>query len=540
MWNRGALSVFNDNWADNFVEDPASPSDGPAEQPPAQGVSGGQISPGGTEYLNLSSGDVFTRPGTDRTDSWNTSTSTANPSTTVFSPLGPNSHLFGLIDPRDGTLSHPDITNLNANNNYNTQSGFSQDVNMDTSGDFPPFEWPFDALNPAQADPQQFLNQDSLMDFDIQQYIAQNPNVFQQQLPGPFAPLSPALTPPPTSFVKQSDSLITSDESSSTRQLDQKPAFETDDQRWEATMSRSHAADRSFLYGVRTTKIFCRPSCASRRASRKNVIFFSFPGAIEAAIQAEFRPCKRCKPETLGTADTGILGVIKVLRLVINDAASPFSPDETSTKLETLAEVGGLSAFHFHRLFKSTTKLTPGELIAACRSLALGDALGMDSHSHSDNKHNQGESSQDLPAEGTTPSATTLIANSTKWNPRTARKALGSVSPTDYVAGCRSLKLHRITIDTAQGPTSIAYSPHRGDILAVLIGSDTEERLKTRFPGLEPSEFHASRMEKCVKELQEVGVEREGDIPEDLKGWLWRARVWVRVVRDNVLKDSED
>ena len=533
MWTSGALSVFNDNWADNFIEDPSS-SDQLARAKSGQGTCKGQISPGGTEYLNLPGGDVITGK---ELHERKTQTSDADLRTTTCAP---SAHSSSLVDSRasdNGDLFHSD-TNLNLTNNDNPSFNFGQDFNMETAVDMPPFEWAFNPSPQPYVDPIQYSNQDSLVDFDIQQYISQNPNLYQQQLPGPFAPLSPALTPPPPSIIKSTENPTQSDTISSSRQQVENPAFDTDEQRWEATLARSHAAERSFLYGVNTTKIFCRPSCPSRRATRKNVEFFPFPGAIEAAIFADFRPCKRCKPDTIGTADAGILGVIKVLRLIVNDATSPFSPEETSTKLESLAEAGGLSAFHFHRLFKSTTKLTPGELIAACRSLALGDALGLenlDEKNQSESEHPQHQSINDAP-----PSASSLIANSTKWNPRTARKALGSVSPTDYAAGCRSLKVNRITTDTAQGPTCIAYSPHRGDVLAVLIGPDAEQRLRTRFPGIDPSDAHASKVEKCVKELQETGMDREGDIPEDLRGWLWRARMWVRVVRDNVLKDDMD
>ena len=139
-----------------------------------------------------------------------------------------------------------------------------------------------------------------------------------------------------------------------------------------ATLSRSRAADRYFLYGVLTTKIFCRPSCASRRPSRRHVRFFSFPGAIEAAEQAKFRPCKRCSPETLGTGNTAILAVSQVLCRIIGETFEKGSETEKGDlKLESLAKSAGLSTFHFHRLFKATTHITPADFITACHALAL-------------------------------------------------------------------------------------------------------------------------------------------------------------------------
>ena len=203
--------------------------------------------------------------------------------------------------------------------------------------------------------------------------------------------------------------------------------------------------------------------------------------------------------------------------MIIADASESFSEQQADTKLESLAVTGGLSAFHFHRLFKATTQMTPGDFIAASRSLALGDALGKDAR----------ETRAPIDATG-------LINASAKWKPRTARKALGAVSPTDYASGAANLNVERITIDTRQGPMCVAYSSD-GGILAALLGPDAEDRLSMRFPNATDSDAHAGDMGRCVRELQEAGADREGDIPDDVKPLLWRARVWVKLVRDSVL-----
>ena len=70
--------------------------------------------------------------------------------------------------------------------------------------------------------------------------------------------------------------------------------YEDDDSRWAAVQSRDPAADRAFVYGVRTTKIYCRPICKARLARRSNVTFYRSP---QEAQDAGFRACKRCKPE---------------------------------------------------------------------------------------------------------------------------------------------------------------------------------------------------------------------------------------------------
>jgi AraC family transcriptional regulator, regulatory protein of adaptative response / methylated-DNA-[protein]-cysteine methyltransferase len=70
-------------------------------------------------------------------------------------------------------------------------------------------------------------------------------------------------------------------------------AFENDESRWTAVLARDPAANGQFWYGVRTTGIYCRPSCPSRQAKRENVSFFA---TQDAARSWGFRPCKRCRP----------------------------------------------------------------------------------------------------------------------------------------------------------------------------------------------------------------------------------------------------
>src|SRR6266702_4816023 len=67
----------------------------------------------------------------------------------------------------------------------------------------------------------------------------------------------------------------------------------SDDERWEAVTRREPRADGAFFYGVKTTGVFCRPSCASRQPRRENVAFFT---DVAAARAAGFRDCKRCQP----------------------------------------------------------------------------------------------------------------------------------------------------------------------------------------------------------------------------------------------------
>ena len=294
--------------------------------------------------------------------------------------------------------------------------------------------------------------------------------------------------------------------------------FKTDTQRWHATQSRLRAADQSFLYGVLTTKIFCRPSCASRRPSRRHVRFFPFPGAIEAAEQASFRPCKRCNPELLGTTNTGVLGICEVLRNIIAEANKQGSTkDKNAFKLEALAQSAGLSTFHFHRLFKATTQVTPGDFISACRALALQDALGKDG--------DVGNASK------TVDQVDLITSSSSSWSPRTARKALGGLSPTAYAKGAPSTNIEYCCVGTPCGRICVAFSNLEGPELkvhAVLIGPDAETRTRLRFPHSTVSELHSRALENCVRCLEEDVRDRDTELTDDVLLALWRARIWLR------------
>src|SRR5271156_4238336 len=82
-----------------------------------------------------------------------------------------------------------------------------------------------------------------------------------------------------------------------TRQADTARAPARDEERWQAVKRRDPAFDGAFLFAVRTTGIYCRPSCASRPAKRENVSFFSTAAEAE---KVGYRACKRCRPDKLG------------------------------------------------------------------------------------------------------------------------------------------------------------------------------------------------------------------------------------------------
>jgi AraC family transcriptional regulator of adaptative response / methylphosphotriester-DNA alkyltransferase methyltransferase len=123
------------------------------------------------------------------------------------------------------------------------------------------------------------------------------------------------------------------------------------DENWQAILNNDAAYDVQFFYAVKTTGIFCRPSCKSRPPNKENVCLFQ---TAEQALSAKFRPCKRCKPTGMRLPDD------EWITLVTEYIDNHYM--ETLT-LEILAEICHGSPFHLHRTFKKVTKMTPVEWI---------------------------------------------------------------------------------------------------------------------------------------------------------------------------------
>src|SRR6266853_180547 len=141
-------------------------------------------------------------------------------------------------------------------------------------------------------------------------------------------------------------------------------SYLTDQERWEAVIHRDKNAENAFVYCVKTTGVYCRPSCAARLSRRENVAFHNTPKDAE---RAGFRACKRCKPNDPSAHGEQAAVVAKACKL-ISDAEEPLS-------LDALAEAIGMSPWHFHRVFKSMTGLTPKAYATAHRAKRMHEEL---------------------------------------------------------------------------------------------------------------------------------------------------------------------
>jgi AraC family transcriptional regulator, regulatory protein of adaptative response / methylated-DNA-[protein]-cysteine methyltransferase len=128
-----------------------------------------------------------------------------------------------------------------------------------------------------------------------------------------------------------------------------------DEAKWTAVLAKDTRCDGKFVFAVRSTGVYCRPSCPSRRPLRKNVSFFPLP---EAAERAGFRECRRCHSRSLAVADPQMEMVRQVCRLIDQNEGEPIT-------LTELGEELGVSAFHLQRTFKSIMGISPSQYAEA-------------------------------------------------------------------------------------------------------------------------------------------------------------------------------
>jgi AraC family transcriptional regulator of adaptative response/methylated-DNA-[protein]-cysteine methyltransferase len=143
-----------------------------------------------------------------------------------------------------------------------------------------------------------------------------------------------------------------------------KPRISESDPRWQAILARDPAADRDFVYAVRTTGVYCRPSSTSRLPRIDNVEFFDTPAQAEAA---GYRPSKRRVADQTLMAEQHRAQVTRACQLI--ECA------ESAPSLNQLAEQLNLSPFHFHRVFKAITGVTPKAYASAHRASKVRNQL---------------------------------------------------------------------------------------------------------------------------------------------------------------------
>jgi AraC family transcriptional regulator of adaptative response/methylated-DNA-[protein]-cysteine methyltransferase len=152
------------------------------------------------------------------------------------------------------------------------------------------------------------------------------------------------------------------------RTNEQISASPSEDAMWRAIQTRDRSADGQFVYGVRSTGVYCRPSCPSRKPSRDHVSFFLLP---QAAEERGFRPCLRCRPRAARIRDPRLESVAQVCRKIESQVSADAEGEHSGLTLSVLAGASGMAAHQLERAFRRIIGITPRQYADAQRMLHL-------------------------------------------------------------------------------------------------------------------------------------------------------------------------
>jgi AraC family transcriptional regulator of adaptative response/methylated-DNA-[protein]-cysteine methyltransferase len=274
------------------------------------------------------------------------------------------------------------------------------------------------------------------------------------------------------------------------------PPEPSDDPRWARVLARDKTADGCFWYSVATTGIYCRPSCPSRTANRKNV---QLHDTLVVAKATGFRPCKRCNPDGISIEGENAAIIAQACRLIEESEEEP--------SLHGLAEAVGLSPSYFHRMFKAITGLTPKDYAVAHRAAKIRQ--GLDS----------GNSVTEAMYDAGFNSSGRFYEKST---------GLLGMTPTQYRAGGANEEIRFAVGETSLGAILVASS--KKGVASILLGADPDtlvRNLQDRFPKARligaDSDYEALVATVVgFVEAPNLGL----DLPLDVRGTAFQQRVW--------------
>jgi AraC family transcriptional regulator of adaptative response/methylated-DNA-[protein]-cysteine methyltransferase len=280
---------------------------------------------------------------------------------------------------------------------------------------------------------------------------------------------------------------------------------------WQQVLARDTAADGQFVYAVKSTGIFCRPSCSSRKPDRKNVSFFPTPALAEAA---GFRPCLRCEPTRVTPKpDPQAKAIAKAASFLTEHAGE-------RTKLDDLAAAAGLGKFALQRGFKRVLGVTPGDFAREQRKDRFRDKVRKPKLSITDAVYEAGFGSSSRLYEG-------------------VDQSLG-MSPTAMKSGGLGETIHYTTTGSPLGRMLVATTP-RG-LCAVLFGdsdADLAVELRERFPQavLRPANSSSDETAAQLAEAVRFVLSRLSEhptaqtLPFHVRATAFQQRVWQALLQ---------
>lgn len=277
------------------------------------------------------------------------------------------------------------------------------------------------------------------------------------------------------------------------------PAHYDEERLWQAVVTRDRALNGKFVYAVRSTRIYCRPACPSRRPNRLQVVFFD---SGEAAQRAGFRACRRCRPENSSSVDRQSEFVQRACELLDEHT------DEGGISLSALGSELGVSPYHLQRTFKQVIGVTPRQYVESRRltrfkhHVKAGDAV--------------------------TAALYNVGYGSSSRLYEKAPRNLG-MTPSTYQQGGRGIVIHYSILDCTLGRLLIAGTD-RG-VCAIRLG-DSDAELESSLRG----EFSAAAeifrddaalrtwAEDLVQHLE--GRQPQLNLPLDIRATAFQMRVW--------------
>ncbi len=268
------------------------------------------------------------------------------------------------------------------------------------------------------------------------------------------------------------------------------------EQRWQAVVRRDTQADGGFVYAVRTTGVYCRPSCPSRAAKRENVTFFESGDLAEAA---GYRPCRRCRPDAPALQQRH--------QALVNQACLAIERSVSTPTLAQLAKQAGMSPHHFQRIFKAVAGVSPKVYHKALQARRVTASLQ------------------------SAPSVTAAIYDagfSSSGRFYEAAPALLGMPPGSYRKGGAGEHIRYAVEPCVLGWIVVAAT--RKGLCAIEFGDEPQalaERIRARFP---QAEFEPAddAFKRWVTQVLGYLEQPKGvlDLPLDVQGTVFQHRVW--------------
>ena len=276
-----------------------------------------------------------------------------------------------------------------------------------------------------------------------------------------------------------------------------KSGLGSEEQLWQAVLSRDSASDGRFVFAVKSTMIYCKPSCPSRRAARERVKFFELPVQAEAE---GYRACLRCNPREVSVKSPQVAMVERACRLLEQDS-------DSAPGLEELAKTLGSSPYHLQRTFKKIMGVSPRQYAEAWRMDQFKKRI------------KEGADVTTAMYDAGYGSSSRLYEKST---------AQLGMTPGAYGRGGASMAINYAIVNCALGKLLVAGT-ERG-LCSVTLGDDEtvlEEKLRSEFQGAELSR-DPLQLDAAVGAIVEhlSGQLPHLDLPLDVRATAFQRRVW--------------